>query len=139
MFDGTGALVRIMRRPLPPEEATAEDMAAWRERLLADVPEPAQPQFESLLYQFPSPSHVPVYNRLLVGATGSVWLERYGVPFGASGRWDVYDGGGGFLGTVEVPPEFTVLEVTEDELLGVWTDDSGVESVRIYELDRSGG
>lgn len=40
---------------------------------------------------------------------------------------------------VEMIPGFEVFEVAEDRAWGVWTNEFGVETVRVYEIHRSNG
>ena len=38
------------------------------------------------------------------------------------------------MGTVEMPTEFQPFEIGENYVLGVWTDDLGVEYVQTYAM-----
>ncbi len=67
---------------------------------------------------------------------GQDWLPAYtprGGPGGAP-RYTVISGDGEWLGTVEAPPRFRILDVAGGLVLGVQLDDMDVENVVVYEL-----
>lgn len=51
----------------------------------------------------------------------------------------VLDPGGRWLGRVEVPEDFRVMEIGMDEVLGVWHDELDVQHPRVLHLRRDGG
>jgi hypothetical protein len=98
---------------------------ADRQRLRVEARETAMAQL--------MPAHG---TRILVGPDGHVWVEAYHAP-GDSGRaWHVFDPDGPYLGQVQVPAKLRLTDIRGDAVLGVWTDDLGVASVRAYPLDR---
>ena len=50
--------------------------------------------------------------------------------------WTVLDPEGRALGFIEPPDGLTVCEIGTDYLLGLATDEMGVESVQVWELER---
>jgi hypothetical protein len=48
----------------------------------------------------------------------------------------VFDVTGYFSGDVELPAGLTLLDFGSDYLIGVMRDDLGVESVRLYSIER---
>ncbi|MCZ0934306.1 MAG: hypothetical protein OXJ54_03900 [Gemmatimonadetes bacterium] len=96
------------------EEIIQEDMAAYRAMI-------GQP--------------VPFFGTPFTDADGNVWLPSYRPAYPEEGSpYTVISPDGEWLGTVEAPPRFRILDVTEDLLLGVLRDDLDVESVAVYEL-----
>jgi len=80
-----------------------------------------------------------VYRRFVAdGAT--LWLEQHtaGQVEGPS-TWAVFGHDGEYRGTAALPTGFRLLAVRGDRVLGVWTDDLGVEYVRVHELVEVGG
>ena len=68
-------------------------------------------------------------------AEGNVWLPSYrpgGSPGGSP--YTVISPGGEWLGTVEAPPRFRILDVAGGLVLGVLRDEMDVENVVVYEL-----
>lgn len=57
----------------------------------------------------------------------------------SSGLHDLFRPDGVYLGTVKLPYDFRVMEIGVEYLLGVATDDLGVEYVHMYGLDRGLG
>lgn len=83
----------------------------------------------------PLPEFAPQYTTLKVDALRRVWLERFRLP-GDSGprRWDVIDTNGQWLGTVALPPRFTLFRATSDYVLGRFLDSLGVERVQQHAI-----
>jgi len=128
---GKGALEQLIRRPIPNPVVTEQEAQAFydmiRERA-AGMPAP----WRTLYQRMEVPKTKPAYGRLLVDADGNLWVAAYR----DESEWSVFDARGRLLGTVEVPPGGRVLDVGHTYLLGVWTDESDVEQVRLYELLR---
>jgi hypothetical protein len=81
------------------------------------------------------PEHLPAFERLLVDDGGNLWVQHTAWPGAAvQAEWDVFDAQGQMLGTVRMPPGFRAMQIGADLVLGVWTDDDGVEYVRTYGL-----
>ncbi len=71
---------------------------------------------------------------------GRSWLELFR---GMSERdrpqeWLILDADGTWLGTVEVPDGFTVMEIRMDTMLGVLRDELDVEHPQVLRLNRTG-
>ena len=76
---------------------------------------------------------------MLVDPSGAVWLELFR---GESEQdrpqeWLVLDAGGTWLGTVEVPRRFTVMNITMETVLGVWEDELDIEHPQVLRLSRN--
>ena len=84
--------------------------------------------------QSPLPDSLPAYTELLFAEGGEVWAQRYGLPDEPMRRWDVFAPDGVYLGRVAVPASFRIEEVSRGEVLGVATDELGVERVQLREL-----
>lgn len=138
----TGNVVRILRIPDYPLSLTDEEVAAEREAQF-DMELPPGATFPPFLRQFieelPAPAARPAYADILVDPAGAVWLELYR---GRSEQdrpqaWLVLDADGTWLGTVDAPNDFAVMDVTMDAVLGVWTDELGVEHPQVLTLART--
>lgn len=78
---------------------------------------------------------VPFFGTPFADADGNVWLPSYRPAYPEEGSpYTVISPDGEWLGQVETPPRFRILDVTEDRLLGVLRDDLDVEGVAVYEL-----
>lgn len=138
----TGDVVRILRIPEYPLSLTDEQVAAEREAQF-DVELPPGATFPPFMRRFieelPAPAARPAYADMLVDPSGAVWLELYR---GRSEQdrpqaWLVLDADGTWLGTVDAPNGFAVMDITMDVVLGVWTDEPGVEHPQVLTLART--
>lgn len=82
---------------------------------------------------------LPLYLTMTGDRNGGVWLARFvgGFMVEAIAEYDVISWDGTWLGTVTSPPRFRVLDVVggpEPRVLGVLSDDFGVESVAVFEV-----
>lgn len=95
----------------------------------------------------PMPDHVPATARLLVAADGVFWVERpdrsadpglheFRLTFGPAAPdvtqpsiWDRFSSDGEITGAVSMPTNFEPHHLLGDAVLGVWTDEIGVEYV----------
>jgi hypothetical protein len=71
-----------------------------------------------------------------VDPLGNVWLGRYKMPGLYTNEWSVFDPEGVWLGNVMTPAGLTVHEIGIDRIIGVATDDRGVQFVQQHRLDR---
>ena len=94
---------------------------------------------ERSLREAPHGSTVPFYERILGDDEGNLWVEEFTVPGEPPAGWTVFGTEGRLLGTVDLPEEFRPLHIGSDFVLGVATDDLGVERVRMYRLEKGGG
>ena len=79
---------------------------------------------------------MPLFGSPFADAEGRVWLPTYkpGGEHNGKAPYTVIAPDGEWLGTVEVPPRFRILDVAGGLVLGVELDEMDVESVVVYEL-----
>lgn len=138
-FDQQGRLVQVARwsrRRVP----SAEVYPAYIDSSLAGLRRGTDRGREAsytALYQadLPIPEYAPLYTTLKVDDERRVWLERFRLP-GDTGprRWDVIAPTGEWLGTVAVPPRFTLFRAGRDYVLGRTLDSLGVERVQRHRV-----
>ena len=96
------------------EEIIQEDMSRYRDMI-------GQP--------------VPLFGSPFADAAGNLWLPSYRPAYPEEGSpYTVVSPDGEWLGTVETPRRFRVLDVAEGLVLGVLRDEMDVENVAVYEL-----
>lgn len=136
VFDGTGALTRIVRLDEAPASRTDEHLEAYVRN--SDNPfaeDEASIRAMIANYQeMPLPETLPAYTDLRTSGTGELWARRYSQRGASHLRWDVFGTGGDYLGRVEVPSSFAIEEVGRSEVVGVSRDEFGVERVEVREL-----
>jgi hypothetical protein len=84
------------------------------------------------------PDSLPFFDDFAVGPNGGIWLSEVKLP-GRNGptAWIAFGHDGTPVARIEVPREFRVLTVLNGIVLGVWADPLGVETVRVFGLDRT--
>ena len=124
----------MIHAPIPTRPVTEADISRYWDDELAD----AQGRTVEILKRARDwmvfPEAFPAFSSLLSDDRGRVWAEIYPLLHADERRWLVFEAGRA-VGEVRVPAAFRVMAVGEDHLAGVWTDDLGVEFVRIYRLD----
>ena len=135
-FTPDGTLQRLIRRAGDPRPLTEPDLAALREERLAGVTPEMIQGVTHVLESMPTPAFRPAFASLLADAAGHLWVEETNLP-GEPNGWAVFDAEGRLLGSTELPDGFTPFEVGDDYILGVVTDDFGVERVQVYGLEKS--
>jgi hypothetical protein len=72
-----------------------------------------------------------------IDTQGSIWVPLDSPPEATHRPLDVFDASGVYLGQVLLPRyRFTIHEIGDDYILGVTSDDVGVEYVTMYNLTR---
>lgn len=133
-YDGQGRLERVVRVPAAPRRVTPEHVAAfWAERE-ADEPGPRSNAFRRMRDFMPFPEAFPAFGQLLVDDVGRLWARRYRLPDAPVEEWLVFESGR-VVGALAAPVGFRVMAVRADHVAGVFTDDLGIEFVRVYEVD----
>lgn len=133
----TGQLVSQVRGPQPQSEVTPEEAKAYRAAMLDLMPPgPVRESLENLLDQAAMPESKALVSDVLIAPDGTVWLSAYQNYRYNTGVWHVFSSNGAYLGPVQMPPHFTLLEAGNDYILGTWRDDLGVRSVRQYRISR---
>lgn len=140
-----GDTIRILRIPDFPLALTPQQVEAERSaRLDIELPQgiaSLPPPFVQAIEDMPSPETRPAYADLVVDPAGAIWLQRFrgmseeGEPV----QWLVLGSDGSWLGSVEIPEDFRVMDIGVDEVLGVWTDEMDVQHPQVRRLLRVGG
>lgn len=142
LLDATGALREVLRFDLGDLTVTEDDRAWYVHQLgsMASTPEERR-QLDAFAQDILYPETRAAYSRLLVDPAGAIWLRtgRYFGPAPSDPQWTILGHDGAWLGTLRLPERFVLMEVGSDYLLGTWRDALGVESVRLYGLERDAG
>ena len=139
LYNQTGALHRILRLGLEPPLRTDEHLEAYVRNSGSPFSDEASVQARIDMYRdMPMPERLPGYDELLFTDTGELWARRYRQRGADVAHWDVFGTSGQHLGRVEIPTSFRPEEVSGGQIVGVSTDDLGVERVEVRELTLSG-
>jgi len=140
LYNRTGTLHQIVRLGVAPPLRTDEHLDAYVRNSGSPFSDEASIQARIDMYRDMSmPDRLPGYDELLFADTGELWARRYRQRGADMAHWDVFGTGGHHLGRVEIPTSFRPEEVSGGQLVGVSTDDLGVERVEIRDLILGGG
>jgi hypothetical protein len=133
-----GRLTKVLRWDSEPDSLSTERVETFRAAAMnARGGNPAAlAEMRKFLQDIPFPATSPYTARLISAPDGALWIGPYHVwTEPAGGWWTVFDADGRRLGMVEIPAGFELRTVGTDRIYGVWTDDEGTESVRVYALN----
>ena len=139
VFDEAGDIRLIARLDESPPIRTEEHLETYvrnpggRERDEAWIRERLE-QYRTL----DLPESLPGYTDILFADTGDIWARRYRMRGESMDRWDVFASDGAYLGRVHIPTSFRVEEVSRGQIVGIATDELGVERVEVRDLSFSG-
>ena len=144
VFGLDGTLKRIVRRDHDLVVSTAAHMDAEIEDRVARRPEEERAEWRRELredfQQIPLPETFPAFAAATADLVDHLWVREYELPGegGANPVWTVFNPEGRVLGFVETPAGLDIYEIGEDYILGLATDDLGVEYIQVWALERSG-
>ncbi len=88
---------------------------------------------------------LPVLRSVHVDAAGNLWVAPYHIAGAEPPPFEVHAPDGTWLGSAALPPglqrgfvqyQAPYMEIGDDYVLGVWTDELDVQYVRVYRLNR---
>ena len=107
-------------------------IADFKDEAMASIPERWRTVRRRALEETPFPSHVAPYDQLLLDDRGAVWLRLS--PAGSDhARWIVVESEG-LTRWLRLPAEFEPTQAGDSWILGVLTDELGVEVVVRYRI-----
>jgi hypothetical protein len=137
VWQSDGRLVQRIRWSGARRPVTADDRVRYREAELASEEDPNQRRrTEQFLAEAPWADSMPAFRSLKLDTDGNLWVERYRAPWETQRSWQVFAADGRWLGRVETPSDFVVMDIGRDYLLGLWRDENDVEYVRMYPLEK---
>jgi hypothetical protein len=137
-FDGEGNLERILRRPVEPRSVEPAMIERWIAVNLDDARrregEAAVPRYRTSLEAGLHGDRVPLFQQAFVDHDERLWLGESAWPEVqmASRRWSIFGVDGVWLGDLEVPSGFRVLDCRGNLVLGVLPDENDVPRVRVH-------
>jgi hypothetical protein len=150
LYDTSGALVRLIRRPYDRPRVTDEDKAAyanWYVAFLANampVGKGADERMYTRILEGRFGERWPAYSSLVVDSDGNLWVEGYRRTALSAGPdpkptdWSVFDPNGRWLGNVTVPARFLLQAVHEGHAMGFFEEELGTKRLEVYELTGAG-
>lgn len=135
-FTFEGDLTLIIRWAAGKSASVSDVRDQYTESRLASVDEPRRAGLAQELADLPVPDSVPAYTQLELDGAGQLWVRPFVYGEASAVEWLVFRTDGEWLGTVSLPAEFEVHQVTEDRVVGVHRDALGVERIRIHSIEK---
>lgn len=137
-YDTAGALTMVVRRPQPRLPVTNQIIAADKARIMADAPDDpvARRNWEASIDAAPFPDSLPAHRRIRMDRAGMLWVQDYVPPGEDSVTWSIFDEAGIWQAELTIPADWQVLDIGEDYMLVLVTDELDVERVRRHTLHR---
>jgi hypothetical protein len=132
-----GHLARRIRASTGDLSVGPDDIDDYIDRYAAGVEAERRPGIRAMLEGLPTPERRPAYGDLVADRTGCLWVADWSVLGEAPARWTVLDPSGRWLGSVNMPDNFTPYDIGPDWIVGVEKDAMDVEYVVEYPLERS--
>ena len=132
--DGTRRTIRL---PLARRRPSPAMIASERDQELALARNDRSRAFTNAKYGAELlPRQLPVFQSIQPGHAGEVWVHEFTSPRTAPSRYIVINAAGIPVAQVNVPAGVRLSDLGRDFVVGVHTDDDGVETVRVYRLTR---
>lgn len=146
--DGEGKLLRIIRREQEARRVTRSDFNKWVDQYLGvlDRPRAERAEMRRTASELKMAETMPSFRWIGVDSEDNLWVEEWEGVGIEQGRFSVFRPDGAWLGHVELPeglvvpfgePDRQIIEIGTDYVLGVWSDEYGVEQVRLYSIEKN--
>lgn len=141
-LDAGGRLTRVLRwgeEPAPLTDSVVADFTAFYRGVLEQRGMESgaiDAQVAAILEAAEGP--LPIANRIRTDDAGRLWVSSYGIGIDGVDRYRVFTTEGEWLGWVHLPPDFEILDIAFDHVLGVRRNEFDVEAVTMYRLEEGG-
>ena len=138
VFTLDGKAVRTMTVADKAIPVTSAHLDEYRQSVLEMIGANAsrREQFERSWDAITKPKRFPYWGTALVDQLGNLWVSAPSTGMTAPTTWSVFNRNGRRIASVTVPKGFTPKDIGPDYILGVMRDDLGVETIRMYSLER---
>jgi hypothetical protein len=136
--------VNVIKLGMKPERVTKRDIEEVQAYTLAQAKTPLKKAAAENFFDYVEvPKTKPAFSRILIDATGDLWLSDYYYKRTARGRfpelpvaWTVVNAEGKRLARVVLPARFSPSMITGDRIIGVSVDDDDITSILVLKVDR---
>lgn len=137
--DNGGRITRLIRVIGLDRRLTEDQIDDVKRRTIQAVdPTPARRESIERLFQASPPEFWPAFGAIVADRVGrlwvSDWVSRFSEPLDQPRIWWTFDDRGFPMGQVEFPPSFSLHDADLARVVGVQTDDLGVERVLVLRL-----
>lgn len=154
-YDLDGRVVRVIRRAWEPQPVPDGLRERYTEAYVTSpgesgnsVPESLQQQRRQIQEATPVATSLPAFTRLRADPDDNLWVREtdpehlvlaqqgWNTFEPVPSRWNIFDPEGIWLGTVETPANFVIMQIGRDHIAGLTRDDLGVEMVQVFALNK---
>ncbi|MEP6832891.1 MAG: 6-bladed beta-propeller [Gemmatimonas sp.] len=153
-MNAAGVTQQIIRRDVaavPVTEAARDAHRKGRSMLPAGNQEGhnvSQATLDQLAAKTRFATNFPAYARILAGKNDELWVSDYSYDSAMRGpgkqptpkevlHWNVFARDGDWIGSIDLPARFVLMEAGRDYVLGINRDEDGVERVTMYRMTRN--
>lgn len=139
--DSAGRVVQRVSFPSEARRLEDGDWAADLEVAVEGEDDPERIRAVTEAYEaMDRPGEWPILDEVILDGDGNVWIEAFQarVDQGEPSRWWVFTGDGRLLGRVSLPAGLEVQAISRDRIVGVATDELGVERIQLHRIRRPG-
>jgi hypothetical protein len=136
IYDGHGKPTLLVRRAGERLPISGEALADEKRSSLERSSDEWRPMMSAMWDAPELPTHYPAISGLLLDRLDRLWMIGPEVDSSETVTASVFDSSGRWLQDIALPAHFTLTDAGADYVLGIWKDDSDVEHVRMYGLER---
>ena len=138
VYSPEGELLHVVRLEGAERPITEDVIKDYMDQRIAPNRDFSRSYLETPLRKLISHNTQPAFAAVRADADGNLWVRDFDVnmPANRKERWNVFDPNGRYLGALEMPKAFTVLNIGVDYIGGVWKDAFGTERARVYDLKK---
>jgi hypothetical protein len=134
--NSAGRGLRVFSSPTPSRQIDTAFIRRDRAGLLSDAMNWNDRTRTELFHPVPPARMAPRFARFLPGVNGEMWIQLYHEDRSAPASFIVVDRTGAPIGRLTMPRSVRPFDIGADEVLGVRTDEDGLEHVVRYSLRR---
>ena len=137
-YSPTGQLLHVVRLEGVERAVTDDDIDAYMDAHIPPNRDFSRATLEAPLRASINHRTMPAFSALRSDVDGNLWVREFDteMPGDRHERWNIFDPNGLYLGVLEMPKAFSVLNVGDDYVAGVWKDAFGTERARVYDLKK---
>ena len=136
-YDDDGRLLRIIRWSGADRSINDQHVQALLEERLKKAHAAGHARIRSDFVRHSTAEQFPAYREMVGSSNGQVWIEDYPPPGDEHPiTWTAFDSTGAVAAVMDMPRGVEVFEIEDDYVLGVFSDDLGVQYVRVYDVIR---
>jgi hypothetical protein len=130
----SGTVNDTIRRNENPVQFSQAMLNALIDERVAMMPPEQAPMMRSFIEAFPWPETLAPFQALQLDEIGCLWVQHTISPGAERSIWSVFSMRGRWLGEIQMPSNIRPTRLGGRSLIGVQTNDDGVENVVVHEI-----